>query len=154
MLVVSVLVVLVLGVAGAASAYWTGSGSGTGDGTSATTAPVTVSPGTATANLYPGGTADVVLTVSNPNLSEVRIGSLALDTSQGAGGFGVDAGHSGCAVETFGFTDQTGAWTIPAKVGVVNGTLAVTLTNALAMSLGAADACQGATASVYLVAGP
>jgi hypothetical protein len=33
------------------------------------------------------------------------------------------------------------------------GTLAVTLSNALSMSLGAANACQGAAATVYLVAG-
>ena len=36
----------------------------------------------------------------------------------------------------------------------MNGTLAVTLSNAIAMSLTALSACQGATFTVYLVAQP
>jgi hypothetical protein len=51
-------------------------------------------------------------------------------------------------------TDGGAGWTVPGKVGNTNGTLAVSLTNALAMSLGAANACQGATTTVYLTAGP
>ena len=43
-------------------------------------------------------------------------------------------------------------WDVPAKVGAVNGTLLVTLSNALSMAASAADACQGATFTVYLVA--
>jgi hypothetical protein len=35
----------------------------------------------------------------------------------------------------------------------VNGTLPITLTNALAMGLSAANACQEATFTVYLAAG-
>jgi hypothetical protein len=35
----------------------------------------------------------------------------------------------------------------------VDGTLAVTLTSAVAMGLDAANACQGASATVYLAAG-
>jgi hypothetical protein len=118
---------------------------------------VVLSPGSPTASLYPGGQADVVFSVSNPNSSAVRIGSFALATGQGTGGFAVDSGHSACGLATLSFTSQTNGgagWTVPAKVGSVNGTLAVTLTNALTMSLGAANACQGATTSVYLAAGP
>ena len=153
-LVVSLLVVASLAVAGMASAYWRGSGGGTGNASTATTVPIIVSPGTPAANLFPGGTTNVMLTLSNPNLSSIRVGSLSLDVSQGTGGYSVDAGHSGCGVATFTYTTQSTGWIIPAKVGAVNGTLAVTLTNALAMSLGAANACQGASATVYLAAGP
>jgi hypothetical protein len=43
---------------------------------------------------------------------------------------------------------------VPAKSGAVNGVLPITLTSALAMSLSAVNACQGATFTVYLTAGP
>ncbi|HZW43572.1 MAG TPA: hypothetical protein VFF32_04155 [Dermatophilaceae bacterium] len=152
------LVTLALPVGGAANAFWSASGSGAGSGAAGTTVAVTLSAGTPAATLYPAGAANVLLTASNPNASPVRIGSLALDTSQGAGtGFAVDAGHSGCAVSTLSFTTATNGgagWTVPGKVGAVDGTLPITLTNALAMGVGAADACQGASFTVYLAAGP
>jgi hypothetical protein len=157
MLAVSLLAILALPVGGTAFAYWSQSGSGAGSGTTGTTVAVTLSPGTPAPGLYPGGTANVELTVSNPNASAVRIGSLLLDTGQGTGGFAVDSGHSGCVVSTLSLTTQTNGgagWTVPAKVGAVNGTLSVTLTNALAMGVDAANACQGASFTVYLAAGP
>ena len=135
----ALLATLALPVGGTAFAAWSGSGSGTGSATTGTTVAVTLSPGTPSATLYPGGHGNVVLAVSNPNASPVRIGSLSLDTGQGTLGFGVDGGHSGCAVSTLSFTTQTNGgagWNVPAKVGAVNGTLSVTLTNALAMSSG------------------
>jgi hypothetical protein len=153
----SVLVVLALAGAGAADAFWRGSGTGAGSGTAGTTVPVTLSPGSPTATLFPGGLTDVVLTVTNPNLFPVRIGSLALDTGQGTGGFAVDAGHAGCALSTLNFTAQINGgagWTVPGRVGAVVGTVSVTLANALAMGTGAANACQGASYTVYLAAGP
>jgi hypothetical protein len=156
-LLTSLVVVLALAGAGTANAFWRGSGAGVGSGTTGTTIPVTLSPGSPSATLYPGGVTDVLLTVSNPNPYSVRIGSLALDTSQGTGGFSVDAGHSGCAVSTLSFTTQTNSgagWSVPGKVGAVNGTLSVTMANALAMGTGAANACQGASYTVYVAAGP
>jgi hypothetical protein len=140
-----------------ANAFWRGSGSGTGSGATGTTVALTLSPATPTDALYPGGQASVVLTVRNSNTSAVRIGSLALDTSQGTGGFSVDGGHSGCAVATLSFATQTNGgagWTVPARVGGVDGELPTTLTNALSMGVGAANACQGASSTVYLAAGP
>lgn len=156
-LTTAILVVLAVGISGVANAFWRGSGSGVGSATTGTTVAVTLSPGTPTATLFPGGRTDVVLTVSNPNASAVHIGSLALDTGRGTGGFAVDAGHLGCAVSTLGFTTQTNGgtgWSVPAKAGAVNGSLSVTLPNALARSVDAANACQGAVSTVYLSAGP
>jgi hypothetical protein len=150
------LVFLALPAGGAAQAYWKASGTGVGSATTGTNVAVTLSPGTPTATLYPGGQSDVMLSVSNPNMSPVRIGSLALDTGQGTLGFAVDAGHSGCVLSTLSFTTQTNGgagWTVPAKVGAANGTLAITLTNALSMSAAAANACQGAIHTVYLATG-
>jgi hypothetical protein len=143
-------------VAGAA-AYWTSSGSGAGSAGTSTTQAVTIAPATPTAALYPGGTADVAATISNPNDTAVHLPSVMLDTSQGTNGFDVDGAHSGCAVSTLSFTTQTnggGDFVVPAKVGSVDGTLSVDLTNAISMGSGAAGACQGATFTVYLRVGP
>ena len=157
LLTASLISLLVLPLGYAAYAAWGASGSGTGSATTASTTAVTLSPGTPSGTLRPGGQANVVLSVSNPNTSPVRIGSLSLDTGQGTGGFAVDAGHSGCAVLTLTFTTQTNGgagWNVPAKVGAVNGALSITLTNALAMGVAAANACQNASFTTYLAAGP
>jgi hypothetical protein len=144
-------------LAGIAAAVWSSVGSGTRAAGTGTTVAVTLSPATPTAALYPGGQADVVLTITNSNTSQVRIGSLASDTARGTSGFSVDASHTGCVLSTLGFTTQTNGttgWTVPAKAGATDGTLPVTLTNAVAMGLSAVSACQGATFTVYLVAAP
>lgn len=150
-----VVAVVLVAVAGVASAYWLSSGQGAGSATAGTTVAVSLSPGTAAPNLYPGGRTDVVLTVANSNPSSVFVGSLQLDAARGSGGFAVDANHSGCVVSTLGYTAQTNAgvgWTIPPRAGAVNGSLPITLTSALAMSGSAANACQGATFTIYLSA--
>lgn len=144
-------------LAGIAAAVWSAVGGGSKTAGTGTTVAVTLSPATSTAALYPGGQADVVLTITNTNASPVRIGLLASDTARGTSGFGVDTGHAACGVSTLTFTTQTNGstgWTVPAKSGSTNGTLSVTLTNAVAMSLGAASACQGAVFTVYLVGQP
>ncbi len=45
--------------------------------------------------------------LSNPNTFPVQVPSLVLDTTQGSGGFAVDAAHSGCGLGTLSFTTQT-----------------------------------------------
>ncbi|MDX6374833.1 MAG: hypothetical protein QOD98_3821 [Nocardioidaceae bacterium] len=139
-------------IGGGAIAYWRAAGGGSGAETTGTTAAVTLSPATPTAALFPGGQTSVVLTVTNPNLFSVRVGSLALDTGQGSSGFDVDGAHTGCALAILSFATQTNAgagWTVAAS-----GNLSVTLTNALSMTSAAASSCQGASFTVYLVAGP
>lgn len=141
---------------GGAFAYWGGGGAGDGSGGTGDVVAVTLSPASPTAALYPGGTADVQLSVSNPNPADVRLGSLALDATRGAEGFAVDADHSTCGVAALSYATQTNGstgWTVPGGVGEANGTLSVTLTDALSMGPGAANACQGAQFTVYLAAG-
>jgi hypothetical protein len=148
------IVVVTVGGAGIAYAYWSAGGAGTGFGAAGTTVPLTLSSGTPTGTLLPGGQTSVILAMTNPNSATVRISSLALDTTQGTSGFSVDSSHSGCTLSTLSFSTQTNGgagWTVPGKVGTVNGTLAVTLTNSLSMTLAAANACQGATFTVYLL---
>jgi hypothetical protein len=154
---VVVVVVTALVVAASAFAYFTTFGGGAGSGSAADAQPVTVSPGSPTGQLYPGGQADVAVEISNPNPFPVHVGSLALDTGSGTGGFGVGAGHAGCDPAALGFTTQTASgagWTIPPKAGAVDGLLAIDLSDAIQMGAGAADACQGATFVVHLSVGP
>jgi hypothetical protein len=138
-----------------AVAYWTASGGGSASAALATQQPLTLTPGTPSSQLYPGGSADVALTISNPNPYPVGVPALVLDTAQGSGGFGVDSEHSGCGLATLGFTAQSNGgagWTVPAKVGGVEGSLSVDLSGAVSMGLSAASACQGASFSIFLKA--
>lgn len=149
--VAAVLALLTLGTITAASAYWSGPGSGSGSAGTGTAQAVTLGPATAAAQLYPGGQAAVALTVTNPNPGSVRIGSLALDTSQGSAGFGVDGAHSGCGLSSLSFTTQTNAG---AGWSFSPGAVSLDLPAALSMTPSADNACQGASLTVYLQAGP
>jgi hypothetical protein len=154
---VVVSVIATLSVGTAAIAYWTVAGSGSTAGASAVAQALTLTPGTTSQQLYPGGRADVALTLSNPNAFTVRVSSLSLDPTLGTGGFTVDGGHTGCGVAALQFDAQSNAgvgWTVPPKVGAVDGALGVDLLNALYMAANAGNACQGATFTVYLTATP
>jgi hypothetical protein len=139
--------------AGGALAYYTSTGSGTGGASVASPDPVTIAARTpASGLLYPGASGEVDATVSNPNPFPVRINSLVLD-----GGIGVDGSHSDCDTSALHYTtqDNGGAgWNVPAKVGATEGTLDLTLADALNMDVGAANACQGAAFTVSLATGP
>jgi hypothetical protein len=146
--------VVALVVAATALAFFTSGGSGTAAGDAASTAQaVTVSAGTPTAQVYPGGSGDVALTITNPNPFPVRVGSLSLDTSQGTNGFDKNSGHDACDLSALSYTTQSDGWSIPAKVGSTDGSLDVDLTNAISLSTSAASACQGATFTVHLQTG-
>jgi hypothetical protein len=148
---------IVLAAASAALAHWTTTGGGSGSGTTGNTQAIALSPGTPTAPLYPGGQGDVAVKVDNPNPFRVEIGTLSLSTGQGTAGYQVDAGNAGCATSALSFTTQTNGgagWFVPPRVGSTDGSLSLDLPNALTMSAGAANACQGATFNVYLTAGP
>jgi hypothetical protein len=138
--------------AGSALAYWRDSGSGSGSATTNAggSLPLTISAGVASTDLYPGGTADVAASIVNPNTEPVHIGQLSLDPTQGTEGFRVDDQHSGCALDTLSFTTQTNAghgWT-----ATHSGPNSIHLSGAVSMTTDAADACQGANFTVYLVA--
>jgi hypothetical protein len=139
----------------AAAAYWSVVGAGGANTVASTAQAVTVTPGTPTTRLYPGAGAGVAASMANANPFPVRVSALTLDTTRGTGGFAVDAGHSACGVGSLTYTSQSNGgagWTVPPRVGAVDGTLAVDLGSALAMSVGALDSCQGATFTVYLAA--
>jgi hypothetical protein len=139
-------------IAGGAAAYFTSSGHGSGTAVAASVQAVTFTPAIASSGLYPGTSGDVALTVSNPNGASVRIPSLLLDTSQGTGGFAVDNGHSGCSVSALSFNaaNATTGWTVPANASAY----AIDIGNGVTLATSAANACQGATFTVYLKVGP
>jgi hypothetical protein len=150
-LVASVAIVGLVAVT-AAGAYWTLRGSGSGDVGIETVASVTLTPGSATTELYPGMSGDVALSISNGNTFRAYIGSLVLDTSQGTDGFSVSGGQPGCDPAALSYTVQSNAgagWFVPA-----GGTLDLDLANAVDLGTGAASECQGATFVVYLLAVP
>lgn len=145
---------LAAGLAAGVIAYWSGSGSGSATTVLADAQSLTFAPGTPTAQLYPGDDASVSIVATNPNPYFVGIGSLVLDTDDGEP-FVADATHSGCDVSVLSFIaqDNGGAgWQVPPRVGATDGTLTIDMSSAMAMSIEAADACQGATFTVHLEA--
>jgi hypothetical protein len=150
----AVALVAALVASGGALAYFTTAGSGSGGASIGTPAELTITAGTpANGLLYPGGTGEVDATISNPNSFQVRVNSLVL----GGAGIAVDGSHSGCDTSALHFTSQNNAgagWTVPPKVGAVDGTLDVRLDGAISMDGSAANACQGATFTVSLATGP
>lgn len=140
-----------LGLAGTAFAYFSGAGNGSGSAGTGNVQAVVLSPATVASQIYPGGLSTVAVTVTNPNPGRVRVLSLALDTTQGTGGFTVDASHSSCSLSSLSYVTQTNGgsgWTVQG-----GGSSSVALVNALSMSANAPSACQGASFTVYLKAG-
>lgn len=142
--------------AGAALAFWVGGGAGSGSASTEVLSQLTLSPATPVAQLYPGGSSDVVLTITNSNRATVRIGTLSLDEDLGTAGLSVDADHPACPPSALAFTPADGGsgWTVPGAVAGVPGSITATLPDALSMSLDADDHCQGAVVTVYLSVGP
>ncbi len=127
---------LALGVpAAAAAALWTVGGSGDGQARALTAQNLVVTPGTASAQLFPGGVGDIVYTVSNPNPFPVRVTGVNL---------GAVTGQGTCIASNFTTSPGTVApVTIPAGT---SGT--VTVTGGVVMTLAAGDNCQGVSITV------
>jgi hypothetical protein len=148
-------IVAALVVAGGAAAYLLVGGSGSGSANAGTAQQVTITAGTPSTPLYPGDSGDVAAVISNPNSASVKINSLVLDTSQGTSGYSVDGGHSGCTnlstILTYTSQNNSGSgWLVPANPS----NFTIDLSEAISMSTSAVSACQGATFTVYLKAGP
>ena len=133
-------------VVGLVYAAWTTNGSGSAyskAGTASALTTVDVSAST-TATLYPSGTGDVLIKISNPNPYPVTVTGVT-----GSGTITADATHSGCTTTGVTFTDQTGLnIVVPAKVGATPGSTQSTLTGAAAMSNASLNACQGAVFTI------
>ncbi|MGW4210217.1 hypothetical protein ACWEIJ_19670 [Lentzea sp. NPDC004789] len=115
---------------GVAYAAWTSSGSGSATTKAGTAQAPVVSGGAVTTGLlYPGGTGDAVVTVSNPNPYPVIVTTVAPN------------GPATCGVT---FSQRSPGTALAANSGPV----AITLTGAVTMGSNAANTCQGASIDV------
>ena len=143
-------VALVLGIsAGSAYGYFATHGLGTSSVSVGTMQTVTMATaGTPSTPLLPGGTGDVVFSVTNPNNFPVSLVGAALETGSA---ITPDANHSLCTT-----TDGNPAVTLNVPSGDLpvaipaNTTQLINLASAASMDLAATSNCQGATFDIPL----
>jgi hypothetical protein len=131
-------------LAAVASAFVTTNGSASGSGSTGTLQAVTVTAftggDTPSSSLLPGGSADVIVRVNNPNSYAVTLVSV----TGGPGSITADSNHGGCTPTSVTFNNQTGLGTSIAA----SGTTFVDLPSAATMSTSASNGCQGATFAI------
>lgn len=125
----------ILVTAGAAIAYLASSGHAGGSAATSTVSPLSGATATAstTSGLYPGGTADLTLKVTNPNADSVTITAISLAST----GTGCTTPHLSLAP---GLSFSIAANTTATEI----------LHNAVSMANDASNDCQGATLTVPL----
>ena len=121
---------------GVAWAAWTADGTGNGYAGATTAEELTTSVATASADLYPGGTGDVKVTINNPNDYAVNVTSIS-------GNGTITDDKAACTVTGVTFANQTGTWNV-----LANSSSTVTLTGAASMSNASDDGCQGAVFTI------
>jgi hypothetical protein len=121
---------------GIAWAAWTADGTGSGYAGATTAEALTTSPATASADLYPGSTGDVTVTINNPNDYAVNVTSI---TGNGT----ITDDKAACTVTGVTFATQTGTWNVAA-----NASSTVTLADAASMSNASDTGCQGAVFTI------
>jgi len=141
---------LVTAAAGTAYAYWSAAGSGSGSAAAGTMQAVTVDALVAGDNpktaLIPGGSADVVLRLTNPNPYAVQVYSVTPNGPATA-----DAAHAGCTTTGVSFRGIAAPLSTATYVAANSSTL-ITLPGAAAMDTTSLAACQGATFSLPVTA--
>jgi hypothetical protein len=141
---VALLVVAVVLVAGSiAIGAWNATGSGTGYAKAGTSSSLTLGDASAStvADLYPGATGNVKITVTNPNSFPVSITTVSQTASTSITS---DKGASCNSSTGVTFTTQSG---LSLALGA-GATQTFTLTGAVSMSNASANACQGAVFSI------
>jgi len=142
-------VLLAAFITSAALAWWTTEGTGTGEATVDTPEEVTIEGGTVTSYLFPTNEAmgELSLTVTNPNVYELRIYEIELDTSAPEGVNGYSQNAVDCFVT---FTDQTSVtpWVVPGT-----GSLDIDLVDSVTMGTAAPDSCQNEDFTIYVKTG-
>lgn len=142
-LVIALIAAVLLG-AGVAGAAWLVEGTGPGTTKAATAVALTVTAGSPSATLTPGGSGPVSAMVSNPNPFPVQLLSARIGTVAAAPLTGKTCAASNVTATT-PITLATPV-TLPAN----SGPTAITVPAALQMLTTAEDGCQGATFTVQL----
>ena len=131
-------------LAGGAIAAWSTSGSGNASAKAATATALTLADASAstTGDLYPGGSGDLKLKISNPNNFPVRITAVTL-TSGGS----ITSSSSACNTAGHGvtFTNQTGL-TVDLAANATNEV--ITLAGVVQMGASSANSCQGVVLTI------
>jgi hypothetical protein len=132
--------IVAVAAAGIAYAAWNASGTGTASTKATNAQALSIVDGTPIAQLYPGGSSDVVLTIHNPNPYPVKVTSITGGT--------ITASVGTCTTNGTGvtFDNQVGK----AYVVAAGGDLPVTLAGAAHMSNASDDTCQGAVFTIPL----
>lgn len=131
---------------GVASASWRADGGGSGYARASTAAALSTLDASAstTAQLYPGGSGDVIVLLSNPNPFPLDVDSIS-----GDGTITSDRGATCDASTGVSFSDGSGlGLVVPAE-----DTLEVNLDGAASMDGSSADACQGAIFTIPVAIG-
>lgn len=118
---------------GTAYAVWSTTGTGTGQARATTFQAVTVTAGTASAQLYPGGTGDLVVVATNPNPFPVTVTISSIGTV---------AGCTTPAVTLVG----TPSFTLTANQSAASKSMI----GALSMGTTSSNDCQGVSLSIPL----
>ena len=148
--------VAILLVAGVAFAAWTASGSGSGSAQAITAQDLGTDAATPqSAQLYPGGTGDLEITITNPNPYPVRVTSVQFDSSsfvtsnQGAACTDDptnDPAHvTGVTFDGYTADGVTNQYLdVPAASGATDGSATFTLTGTVSIDNTSDNGCQGA----------
>ncbi|MGH9042582.1 MAG: hypothetical protein ACRDZ3_20400 [Acidimicrobiia bacterium] len=138
-LVVLAITAVTMTVAGAAFAAWVAKGQGNGYTQATTAKDLTTLAASTSAQLFPGATGDLFITVKNDNPYPVRVTDVETD-----GAITSDKGSACDASTGVSFTDQhLQTLNVPA-----NGSASFQVTGAVAMSNASDNSCQGATFTV------
>lgn len=132
--------IVVLAGGGTAWAYIHGGyGSGTASAKAGTEGSVAASAPVVVGNLYPGGTADLKVTINNPdpNLTMTVLGLVS------EGSASIVSGGVGCT--TTGVALATPSSITPSTLSPGATNVQITFVGALSMSVGSSNGCQGAT---------
>jgi hypothetical protein len=125
-----------------AAAYWTHNGNGSSTGHIGTMTAATLTLATEATALYPGGAADLTVTVANPNDFSVVLSGVAVDP-----GSAISSSDAGCDGPTY---VSVVPGTLPTTVIAANSSEQFVLTDAARLSVSAVQACQGATFTIPL----
>ena len=139
--------------AGVAFAAWTASGTGAAGAKATSFQALTVSAGTATAQLYPGGSGDAVVSVTNPNPFAVKITQITQDVSAGkfvSSDQGANCTDAAASIHPTGIS-LTAASGSPLATIAASSTSSFTLTGKVAMSNTSDTLCQGAVFSIPVI---
>jgi hypothetical protein len=133
-------VVASLFVGGVAFAWWSTTGSGSGTGATGTVVALTTTGSTPSGTaLVPGGSAPLVITVTNPNPRAVAVTSVSLDGTRSVG----TTGSVGACTAPPLAVSATTSLTVPA-----GATQTFTVPSAVTLGSGAASGCQGAVFTI------